>query len=147
VVSPVEYETLGLLGTNCGVSDPDDLAQLNAIANDLGVDTIELGATLGVLMEAGVGEFGDVQWMAASAGRDRGRHGAGAVCGRKGTARVGAHYKVSACPRHQEAGDQRLRPARRRGDRHDDDGDGAGRRPHRGQSAAPQDTRDGFGDT
>src|SRR5947208_9133464 len=27
VVSPVEYETLGLLGTNCGISDPDDLAQ------------------------------------------------------------------------------------------------------------------------
>jgi aldehyde:ferredoxin oxidoreductase len=27
VVSPVEYETLGLLGTNCGISDPDDLAR------------------------------------------------------------------------------------------------------------------------
>ena len=47
VVSPVEYETLGLLGTNCGLSDPDDLAQLNYIANDLGVDTIETGAMLG----------------------------------------------------------------------------------------------------
>jgi len=46
VVSPVEYETLGLLGTNCGLSDPDDLAQMNFLANDLGVDTIELGATL-----------------------------------------------------------------------------------------------------
>src|SRR5262249_44931967 len=45
VVSPVEYETLGLLGTNCGIGDPDDLAQLNHIANDLGVDTIETGAT------------------------------------------------------------------------------------------------------
>src|SRR5262245_15143175 len=43
VVSPVEYETLGLLGTNCGLSDPDDLAQMNYIANDLGVDTIEPG--------------------------------------------------------------------------------------------------------
>src|SRR5437879_4226693 len=29
VVSPVEYETLGLLGTNCGLSDPDHLAQMN----------------------------------------------------------------------------------------------------------------------
>jgi len=60
VVSPVEYETLGLLGTNCGITDPDDLAQLNYVANDLGVDTIELGATLAVLMEAGLGNFGDV---------------------------------------------------------------------------------------
>ena len=46
VVSPVEYETLGLLGTNCGLSDPDDLAQMNYLANDLGVDTIELGAMI-----------------------------------------------------------------------------------------------------
>src|SRR6059036_3614322 len=63
VVSPVEYETLGLLGTNCGISDPDDLAQLNHVANDLGVDTIELGGMLGVLMEAGLGVFGDVKFM------------------------------------------------------------------------------------
>ena len=63
VVSPVEYETLGLLGTNCGVSDPDDLAALNFIANDLGIDTIEAGATLGVLMDAGLAKFGDVEWM------------------------------------------------------------------------------------
>ena len=47
VVSPVEYETLGLLGTNCGLTDPDDLAQLNFIANDLGVDTIETGRHAG----------------------------------------------------------------------------------------------------
>src|SRR5438046_751816 len=61
VVSPVEYETLGLLGTNCGIGDPDQLAQLNFIANDLGVDTIELGAMRGALMEAGLGAFGDAR--------------------------------------------------------------------------------------
>ncbi|CAN0294757.1 unnamed protein product, partial [Phaeothamnion confervicola] len=32
IVSPVEYETLGLMGTNCGLSDPDDLARLNGHA-------------------------------------------------------------------------------------------------------------------
>ena len=53
VVSPVEFETLGILGTNCGIGDPDELAALNAIANDLGVDTIETGGMFGVLMEAG----------------------------------------------------------------------------------------------
>ena len=47
VVSPVEYETLGLLGSNCGLTEPDDLAQLNYVANDLGVDTIETGAHAG----------------------------------------------------------------------------------------------------
>src|SRR5437763_6995696 len=97
VVSPVEYETLGLLGSNCGLTDPDDLAQLNFVANDLGVDTIELGGMLGVLMEAGLGRFGDVKFMTdvlaeIRAGSDRGRLWA------QGTARVGDHYKVGRVP-------------------------------------------------
>jgi aldehyde:ferredoxin oxidoreductase len=97
VVSPVEYETLGLLGSNCGLTEPDDLAQLNFVANDLGVDTIELGATLGVLMEAGLGMFGDVKFMAdclveMRKGTEKGRLWA------QGTARVGEHYKVRRVP-------------------------------------------------
>jgi aldehyde:ferredoxin oxidoreductase len=97
VVSPVEYETLGLLGTNCGISDPDDLAQLNYVANDLGVDTIELGAMLAVLMEARLGKFGDVKFMTdclveIRKGTDNGRLWA------QGTARVGEHYKISRVP-------------------------------------------------
>ena len=97
VVSPVEYETLGLLGTNCGIGDPDQLAQLNFLANDLGVDTIELGAMLGVLMEAGLGAFGDVRFMTdclaeIRTGTEKGRLWA------QGTARVGEHYKVRRVP-------------------------------------------------
>ncbi len=97
VVSPVEYETLGLLGTNCGITDPDDLAGLNHIANDMGVDTIETGATLGVLMEAGLGVWGDVKFMAdclreIMQGTENGRTWA------QGTARVGAHYGVRRVP-------------------------------------------------
>src|SRR2546426_8466691 len=97
VVSPVEYETLGLLGTNCGISEPDDLAQLNYLANDLGVDTIELGAMLAVLMEAGLGVFGDVKFMTdclveIRKGTEKGKLWA------QGTARVGEHYKVRRVP-------------------------------------------------
>src|SRR6059036_599345 len=44
---------------------------------------------------------------------------------------------------HQEAGDQRLRPAGGRSHRHLDDGDGAGRRSHGREPAAAQDARDG----
>ena len=96
-VSPLEYETLGLVGTNCGLEDPDHVAYLNHIANDLGIDTIELGATLGVLMEAGEGAFGDHAFMAAALddmrkGTPRGRILA------QGTARVGAHYNVKRVP-------------------------------------------------
>jgi aldehyde:ferredoxin oxidoreductase len=97
VVSPVEYETLGLLGTNCGLSDPDDLAQMNYIANDLGVDTIETGAMIAVLMDAGLGAFGDVKFMAdclaeIRQGTEKGKLWA------QGTARVGEHYKVPRVP-------------------------------------------------
>ncbi|MCB9101983.1 MAG: aldehyde ferredoxin oxidoreductase [Anaerolineales bacterium] len=97
VVSPVEYETLGLLGTNCGLTDPDDLAALNYIANDLGVDTIETGAMLAVLMEAGLAEFGDIAFMAEALGQIR----LGSETGRlyaQGTARVGEHFQVQRVP-------------------------------------------------
>ena len=97
VVSPVEYETLGLLGTNCGLTDPDDLAQLNFVANDLGVDTIETGAMLAVLMEAGLGAFGDVKFMADSLAEIRGGTEKGRLWA-QGTARVGEHYKVRHVP-------------------------------------------------
>ena len=97
VVSPVEYETIGLLGTNCGLSDPDDLAKLNYEANDLGIDTIELGGTIGVLMDAGEGKFGDVQFMQSvldgiRQGTEKGRLHA------TGTARVGEALGVKRVP-------------------------------------------------
>lgn len=97
VVSPVEYETLGLLGTNCGLDDPDDLAALNWEANDLGVDTIELGAMIGVLMEAGKGSFGDRAFMQGvmdeiRIGSEQGRFYA------SGTQRVGKGLNVTRVP-------------------------------------------------
>jgi aldehyde:ferredoxin oxidoreductase len=97
ICSPVEYETLGLIGSNCGLTDPDDVAYINNIANDLAVDTIEVGAMLGVLMDAGQGEFGDVAFMAAAmedmrVGNERGRLLA------QGTADVGAHYNSKRIP-------------------------------------------------
>ncbi len=97
IVSPLEYETLGLMGSNCGLTDPDDVARVNAVANDLGIDTIEIGATLAVLMEAGQCKFGDVEFMMRAMedvrrGSERGRIIA------QGAARAGAHYKVARVP-------------------------------------------------
>lgn len=59
VVSPMEYENLGMLGSNCGIGDLDDIARLNHACNDMGVDTIDTGAALAVAMEAGLAPFGD----------------------------------------------------------------------------------------
>jgi len=61
IVSTLQYETLVLLGSNLGISSLDDIARLNRTCNDLGLDTIEMGAALGMAMEAGLAEFGDAQ--------------------------------------------------------------------------------------
>ncbi len=63
LVSPLEYETIGLVGSNCGLSDLDPIARVNRAANDLGLDTIELGATFAVAMDAGLADWGDEAWM------------------------------------------------------------------------------------
>jgi aldehyde:ferredoxin oxidoreductase len=59
IVSPLEYETIGLMGSNLGIGDLDAIARLNYIVNDLGMDTIEIGAALGVAAQAGLMAFGD----------------------------------------------------------------------------------------
>ena len=97
IVSPVEYETIGLMGTNCGLADPDDLARANAAANDLGIDSIEAGATIGVLMEAGLGEFGDVGFMLRVLDEIRRGTAQGRIYA-QGTARAGAHFGVKRVP-------------------------------------------------
>ena len=58
-VSPLEYETAWALGTNLGIDVLQDVAELNRLCNDLGLDTIETGNALGMLMEGGMAEFGD----------------------------------------------------------------------------------------
>jgi aldehyde:ferredoxin oxidoreductase len=61
IVASLQYESLSLLGPNLGIADLDAIGELNALCNDVGVDTIETGAAIGVAMEAGVIEFGDVE--------------------------------------------------------------------------------------
>ncbi|AKL94306.1 tungsten-containing aldehyde:ferredoxin oxidoreductase Aor [Clostridium aceticum] len=58
-ISPIEYETAWAFGAHCEISSLDDIGELNWLANDLGLDTIEAGGTLGILMEAGVIPWGD----------------------------------------------------------------------------------------
>lgn len=59
IVSPLEYETIGLMGANLGIDSLDTIARMNWVVNDLGLDSIEVGAALGVAAEAGIWEFGD----------------------------------------------------------------------------------------
>jgi aldehyde:ferredoxin oxidoreductase len=56
-----EYETVWAHGGNCGIDDLDAIAMLDRLDDDFGLDTIEMGATVGVAMEAGLAEFGDAE--------------------------------------------------------------------------------------
>lgn len=56
-----EYETVWAHGGNCGIDDLDAIAQLDFMDDNYGVDTIEMGAAIGVAMEAGLLKFGDAQ--------------------------------------------------------------------------------------
>jgi aldehyde:ferredoxin oxidoreductase len=60
-VASIQYENIVLLGSNCGIGDLDNIAELNRLCNEVGVDAIETGAAIGVAMEAGVLPFGDAK--------------------------------------------------------------------------------------
>jgi aldehyde:ferredoxin oxidoreductase len=56
-----EYETVWAHGGNCGIDDLDAIAQMDRMDDDFGLDTIEMGATIAVAMDAGLAKFGDAQ--------------------------------------------------------------------------------------
>jgi aldehyde:ferredoxin oxidoreductase len=56
-----EYETIWAHGANCGIDDLDAIAAMDRLDDDLGLDTIETGATVAVAMEAGIIPFGDAR--------------------------------------------------------------------------------------
>jgi aldehyde:ferredoxin oxidoreductase len=61
IVGTLQFETIALLGSNLGLGNLDEVAKLNRMCNDFGLDTIETGAALGVALEAGLGKFGDFE--------------------------------------------------------------------------------------
>ena len=66
VTGPIEYENIGLLGSNLDISNLDEIAELNRLCNEYGIDTIETGGALGVLMAQNVISFGDAQGAIAA---------------------------------------------------------------------------------
>jgi aldehyde:ferredoxin oxidoreductase len=97
VVSPLEYETIGLMGSNLGIGSLDVIARLNWQVNDLGLDSIEIGAALGVAAEGGLMRWGDGE--RALALLDEIRHGSelGRVLG-NGALSTGRHLGVRRIP-------------------------------------------------
>jgi len=59
LTSGFEYETIWALGAHLGIKDLDQIAKIDALMDDLGLDSIETGVTLGLAVDAGILEFGD----------------------------------------------------------------------------------------
>lgn len=92
-----EYETVWAHGANCGIDDLDSIAMLDRLDDDYGLDTIEMGSTIGVAMDAGVAEFGDAE-AAISLVKEVGK---GTPLGRilgSGTAVTGKVFAVERVP-------------------------------------------------
>ena len=51
-IEGAEFETIGLLGANCGVSDPVAITAATAICDAYGFDTMSAGAAISLAMEA-----------------------------------------------------------------------------------------------
>jgi aldehyde:ferredoxin oxidoreductase len=96
-VSPLEYETIGLMGTNLGIDDFDHIARMNYMVNDLGLDTIEVGAALGVAAEAGLMAFGDGEQALALVEEIRDATPLGRILG-NGAAITGKLFGVKRIP-------------------------------------------------
>ena len=97
IVSPLEYETIGLMGTNLDINSLDAIGRLNWHVNDLGLDSIEIGAALGVAAEAGLMRWGsesDAQKLIDEirAGSELGR-----ILG-DGAATTGKKYNIERVP-------------------------------------------------
>jgi aldehyde:ferredoxin oxidoreductase len=56
-----DFETLWSFGPNTGISDLDAIARYDRLCDEIGVDTIDVGGALALLMEAGYLSFGDAE--------------------------------------------------------------------------------------
>jgi len=59
LTSGLEYETLVMMGSNLDIDDLDTIAQIDFRCDNYGIDTIEIGAALGVLTDTDLFSFGD----------------------------------------------------------------------------------------
>jgi len=97
IVSPLEYETIGLMGTNIDIDSLDSIGRLNWHVNDLGLDSIEIGGSLGVAAEAGLMRWGSEEDAQKLIDEIRAGTELGHVLG-DGAVSVGKKYNIERVP-------------------------------------------------
>jgi aldehyde:ferredoxin oxidoreductase len=109
-----EYETAGLLGSNCGINDPKAIALADYLLDGYGLDTMSVGGTIAFLMDCyekglinkdmtdGISlRFGDKDaWMAAinAAGKGEGELGRLVANGSRRAAEEIGHDSIDFAP-------------------------------------------------
>lgn len=61
LTSALEFETLTLLGSCCDINNWEDVADLDRLCDELGLDTIETGAAIAVYMDSEGMKYGDAE--------------------------------------------------------------------------------------
>jgi aldehyde:ferredoxin oxidoreductase len=97
IVSPLEYETIGLMGVNLEIGSLDSIGRLNWQVNDLGLDSIEIGGALGVAAEAGLMRWGSEEDALKLIDEIRKGTELGRVIG-NGAVSVGKAYNIERVP-------------------------------------------------
>lgn len=97
IVSPLEYETIGLMGTNIDIDSLDSIGRLNWHVNDLGLDSIEIGGSLGVAAEAGLMRWGSEEDAQKLIDEIRAGTELGHILG-DGAVSVGKKYNIERVP-------------------------------------------------
>jgi aldehyde:ferredoxin oxidoreductase len=97
IVSPLEYETIGLMGTNLDIDSLDSIGRLNWQVNDLGLDSIEIGGSLGVAAEAGLMRWGSEEDALKLINEIRAGTELGRILG-DGAVTVGKKYNIEHVP-------------------------------------------------
>ena len=98
LTSALEFETLTLLGSCCDINSWEDVGALDRLCDELGLDTIETGAALAVLMDAGGLPWGDVKKVKELLGRKLEQGDKDALLVANGAAAVGKDRNHARTP-------------------------------------------------
>lgn len=97
LTASLEYETIALCGANLDITDLDRVAEIDRFCDEFGVDTIEVGATLGVIMDTGKIAWGDADAVMALLKEMEEGTEFGRLMG-QGTESVGKHLGAKRIP-------------------------------------------------
>jgi aldehyde:ferredoxin oxidoreductase len=92
-----EYETIWGFGADLMVDDLDDIAMMDRICDEVGMDTIEMANTMAMVMEAGVLNWGDGKGVVAELNKVGTKDPVGRIYG-NGTAFTAQAFGVDRVP-------------------------------------------------